>query len=114
MKSALSDAEVKLKSTSRVPLRKMRLWPKSIRSSRLVAHRSVPLRSRFPKGDEPKDLKGAKTRAELVHCYRVVVDDGMVNAEANFANAIAQLRILNSKVTLQTEGFNFAYNVPLI
>lgn len=39
------------------------------------------------------------------------VDDGLVNAEANFMNIIPLLRILNPEVTLQTKGCNYAYTV---
>lgn len=64
-----------------------------------------------PLKDEHEDLKGIESRAELVHCYWVAVEDGLVNAAASFENAIVQRRILNLGVDLRTEGYNFSYIV---
>lgn len=122
LKSALSDVETKLKKSesdlegsSKVKEAQEKAEDKlktCFSQNCKLEERVTNLEANTsPLEDKPEDLKRMKTRAELVHCYQVVVDDGLVNVVATFENVIAPLRILNPRVNLRTEGCNFAYTV---
>lgn len=41
----------------------------------------------------------------------MAINDGLANANVSFENVVAQLRIINPKVDLRTEGSSYAYMV---
>ena len=64
-----------------------------------------------PGEDEPEDVQGMSTRSELVKRIEQADADVTAAAEESFANAIAQLRLVNPGIDLIEEGTHFMNRV---
>ncbi|MCI95423.1 hypothetical protein A2U01_0116721, partial [Trifolium medium] len=59
----------------------------------------------------PEAAHGLSTRAELVEKIRVLGQDVLDGVKFGFDNAVDQLKVLNPKVELNTEGFGMLKRV---
>ncbi|MCI86919.1 hypothetical protein A2U01_0108200, partial [Trifolium medium] len=59
-----------------------------------------------PVEDEPEAAHGLYTRDELVERIRVLGKDVLDGVKFGFDNAVDQLKVLNPRVELNTEGLN--------
>ncbi|MCI23380.1 hypothetical protein A2U01_0044559, partial [Trifolium medium] len=67
--------------------------------------------SMTPVEDEPEAAHGLSTRAELVKKIRVLGQDVLDGVKFGFDNIVDQLKVLNPKVELNTEGLSMLKRV---
>ena len=64
-----------------------------------------------PAEDEPEDTKDLKTRAELLTCFQLAVDDAQAASEGSFDNMVNQICMLYPGIELNTSGMGVNYYV---
>ncbi|MCI47980.1 hypothetical protein A2U01_0069222 [Trifolium medium] len=67
--------------------------------------------SMTPVEDEPEAARGLSTRSELVERIRVLGQDVLDGIKFGFDNVVDQLKVLNSRVELNTKGLNMLKRV---
>ncbi|CAI8617503.1 unnamed protein product [Vicia faba] len=64
-----------------------------------------------PVEDKSADTKYLKTRAELVACFQLAVDDAQASSKGSFENTVKQMQVLNPGVELNVSGMRVNYYV---